>query len=63
MVVLPIELEGVLLNGVRHAQVLPLLEQEFPNYPVVDLVEVMVMVKQMNFAQAMVKRLVLEVVV
>jgi hypothetical protein len=28
-----------------------------------DLVEVMVMVKQMNFAQSMVKRLVLEVVV
>jgi len=63
LVDLPSELENVLLNGGRHAQVLPLLEQEFPNYPVVDLVEVMVMVKQMNFAQSMVKRLVLEVVV
>jgi hypothetical protein len=61
LVDLPIELENVLLNGGRPAQVLPRLEQEFPNYPVVDLVEVMV--KQMNFAQSMVKRLVLEVVV
>ena len=63
MVDLPIELENVLLNGGRPAQVLPRLEQEFPNYPVVDLVEVMLMVKQMNFAQSMVKRLGLEVVV
>ena len=67
MVVLPIELESVLLNGLNHAHVLPRLEQEFPNYPVVDLVEVMVKrmvaVKRMNFAQSLVKRLALEVVV